>query len=460
MLLNALFIYLDLWWLSAFPVAILIVGLALFRLDLLMYLIVLATPLSVNLEQLEFGLGLSLPTEPLMFGAMLVFLIKLFYDWNFSKKIALHPISIAIYLNLAWIFLTVFTSELPVVSIKFLVSRLWFVICFYFIATVLFKKIDNIERFIWLFAIPLAGVIIYTIINHALRGFAEKPAHWVMQPFFKDHTSYGAIIAMYIPVLWSFSFNPRWQLNTKILNGFLLIIFFAGVIFSFTRAAWVSLVAALVFYFLILFKVKLKLILVTAGFALFLFFNFQNEILMALEKNKQDSSGNIAEHVKSISNIASDASNLERLNRWSCALKMFAERPVFGHGPGTYAFLYAPYQHSSQLTIISTNFGDGGNAHSEYFGPLAETGVLGLISFLAILVLVFFRGIRLYQRLEDKRLRSLSLGVVIGLSTYVIHGFLNNFLDLDKASVPFWGFIAILVAIEVYHEQSVKAKAQ
>jgi hypothetical protein len=66
----------------------------------------------------------------------------------------------------------------------------------------------------------------------------------------------------------------------------------------------------------------------------------------------------------------------------------------------------------------------------------------------------------LYQRLEDKRLRSLSLGVVIGLSTYVIHGFLNNFLDLDKASVPFWGFIAILVAIEVYHEQSVKAKAQ
>jgi len=193
---------------------------------------------------------------------------------------------------------------------------------------------------------------------------------------------------------------------------------------------------------------------------LFLLFNFQNEIIMALEKNKQDSSNNLAEHVESISNVASDASNLERINRWSCALRMFAERPVFGHGPGTYAFLYAPYQHSSQLTIISTNFGDGGNAHSEYFGPLAETGALGLLTFLAIILVVYFRGIRMYQRLEDKRLKSLTMGVIIGLSTYLIHGLLNNFLDTDKASVPFWGFIAILVAIEVYHEKSVEAKTE
>jgi hypothetical protein len=31
------------------------------------------------------------------------------------------------------------------------------------------------------------------------------------------------------------------------------------------------------------------------------------------------------------------------------------------------------------------------------------------------------------------------------------HGFLNNFLDTDKLSVPFWGFTAIIVALDVYH---------
>jgi len=37
--------------------------------------------------------------------------------------------------------------------------------------------------------------------------------------------------------------------------------------------------------------------------------------------------------------------------------------------------------------------------------------------------------------------------------TYFIHGVLNNYLDTDKASVPFWGFIAILVALDVYHRK-------
>ncbi len=40
---------------------------------------------------------------------------------------------------------------------------------------------------------------------------------------------------------------------------------------------------------------------------------------------------------------------------------------------------------------------------------------------------------------------------LLGLITYFAHGFLNNFLDTDKLSVPFWGFIAIIVALETYH---------
>ena len=41
------------------------------------------------------------------------------------------------------------------------------------------------------------------------------------------------------------------------------------------------------------------------------------------------------------------------------------------------------------------------------------------------------------------------LAVVLGLVTYLVHGSLNNFLDTDKASVPFWGFAAMLVAADV-----------
>ena len=99
---------------------------------------------------------------------------------------------------------------------------------------------------------------------------------------------------------------------------------------------------------------------------------FQNNLITTLSTNDQDSSDNLVEHFSSLSNITTDASNMERINRWKCALKMFKEKPILGWGPSTYQFNYAPYQISSDKTIISTNFGDGGNAHSEYLGILSE----------------------------------------------------------------------------------------
>ncbi|MBK9759834.1 MAG: hypothetical protein IPO90_07640 [Flavobacteriales bacterium] len=43
-----------------------------------------------------------------------------------------------------------------------------------------------------------------------------------------------------------------------------------------------------------------------------------------------------------------------------------------------------------------------------------------------------------------------------GLITYYIHGTLNNFLDLDKASVPFWGFTALLVVMDLKYPERTK----
>ncbi len=60
-----------------------------------------------------------------------------------------------------------------------------------------------------------------------------------------------------------------------------------------------------------------------------------------------------------MTNISSDASNLERINRWDCAISMFKERPFFGYGPGTYMFQYAKYQLKKNRTIISTNVAFG-----------------------------------------------------------------------------------------------------
>ena len=175
---------------------------------------------------------------------------------------------------------------------------------------------------------------------------------------------------------------------------------------------------------------------------------FQNNLITTLSTNDQDSSDNLVEHFSSLSNITTDASNMERINRWKCALKMFKEKPILGWGPSTYQFNYAPYQISSDKTIISTNYGDGGNAHSEYLGVLSESGIIGLLTLFLLLICVFFKIIKLYYNCLDNDIKRLLLALFISLLSYFIHSLFNNFLDMDKASIAVWASLAIIVSIE------------
>ena len=360
--LNVYFMLQDIYWTLLIPVVAFILYMYFYSMDKILLLTAFFTPLAINYVLPEFGWGVSLPTEPLMAGVMALFIIKIFYSNNYDLKILKHPITIAILLSLAWMFITSLTSQIPIVSFKALTARLWFVIPFYFVGILLFRKMKNIHSFIWLYAISLVGVIFYTTYNHFLWGFSEKSGHWVMEPFYNDHTAYGAILAFFIPIFTGFSFSKTYSKTVRFFSTLVLLFLIIALILSFSRAAWVSLAFAIVVYIIIALKIKWKWILLSLGILIGMFLLFQNEIWEKLEKNKQGTSANFIEHVQSISNVTTDDSNLERLNRWASALRMFKDRPILGFGPGTYQFEYAPYQRYSEKTRISTNAGDKGYA--------------------------------------------------------------------------------------------------
>jgi len=425
-----------------------------------LWFIIITTPFSLNVKLKDFGLAISLPGEPLMAGILILFIFKLLYDIKIEKKILYHPITIAIIINLSWLTITSITSTMPWVSFKFLLARLWFIICFYYFGILLFKDAKNINRFMWAYILPFTVIIFYTLIMHSQYGFTVDTANWIMSPFYNDHTIYGAILAMFLPIIGYFIYNTQYTFAQKGISFVFLIIFIGALVLSFTRAAWISLAIALAIGAVMYFKINMRVVVFFGLVGLGLFLVTKDRIFMKLEKNRQDSSSNLTEHVQSISNISSDASNLERINRWSAALRMFQKHPGVGFGPGTYSFKYAPYQFSYEKTIISTNAGNKGNAHSEYIGPLAESGVLGLLTFAAIVAMIFYSGISLYYKMEHGSSRALLLAIILGLITYFVHGFLNNFLDTDKASVPVWGFAAAIVAMQLYHSKSQKEKEE
>ncbi len=440
--------------LAAIPFAAIIVYWALFSLDTLMFFVVLFTPLSLNLYDVpglqlgNIGVGVALPTEPLMFGIMLIFLFKIIHV-GYDKKITRHPVTIFILISLAWMFFTCCTSTMYFVSYKYFIERSWGVVTFYFLGILLFKNIKNIYTFNWLYIISFTVVITYTVIRHYPSHFSEKGAHMAVVPFYNDHTAYGALLAMFLPVVAGMSLIKRNKPVVRLIATILFFVFLGALALSYSRAAWLSTVAVMAMFGLMYIRVKLKWILAGLLVGVCLFFLYQNSIIQKLQRNNQDVSQDIGKEIQSISNISSDASNRERLNRWSCAYRMWLDKPVFGYGPGTYMFKYAPYQLPYMRTIISTNEGTGGNAHNEYLGPLAEEGLMGMLAMVAIAVSVFFLGFRLYYNLKDKDMRILTLSIFLGLVSYFIHGMMNNFLDTDKAAVPFWGFIGMLVAIDL-----------
>lgn len=439
---------------NALPFALLILFFALVDIEKVMYILIFSAPLSIGLKEMGLtqGIDLSIPCEPLMAGVMFIYLLNEIHHGVTPHKILRHPITIIIFIQLGWIVFTTITSQLPVISIKYLVARLWFIISCYFMTSQMFKKQKSMVYFIFTYAVALCIVCAITTVKHASYGFDEKTADWIVSPFYNDHTAYGCALAMFIPVFIGFLLITRLPLWVRAVSLGILGVLVISLVISYARAGWLGLFAATGVLATLMLRIKFRTILLTLAAGLVLFFSFQSEIFMVLGRNTTDSDGDLTANLESMTNISTDVSNLERINRWNSALRMFKEKPVVGFGPGTYQFLYAPYQKSNEKTYISTNFGDHGNAHSEYLGPLSEEGLPGGLIVVALTLGVMFLGYRLAYTVKDRALRIFTISILLGLVTYFVHGFLNNFLDTDKASLPFWGFIAMLVCIDVYHK--------
>jgi len=449
---NSFLLYRQSYLVSAAPFLLLVTVWVFFAPTKLFFALAFLAPLSIPLRRLVPGLPFDFwfPTEPMLVFLLIMLILKSLKEGYFRRELLVHPVFLSMLFYLGWLLITTVTSEMPLVSIKYFLVRFWFIGVFFYLAYMLFvQDSKNINRFLQFYILGLLIVAVLSLIKQAQYGlFDHKVAHGASAPFFIDHTSYGAALAFAIPVAIALAVNASNRIFKRIL-WVLSAFFVVALLLSYSRAAWLSLIAGAGVWFLILFKIRFRSIIITLGLMLAVFFTFQDDILWRLERNTTDSSGDFTEHVQSIINIKSDASNLERINRWDAALAMFRERPFFGWGPGTYQFQYAPFQMSYNKTIISTNFGTGGNAHSEYLGLMSEAGLPALIGFVLIIVFILVAGLRLIVNPRvGRKERNIAIACLVGLVTYIFHGFLNNFLDADKIAAVFWGFMAIIVALE------------
>ena len=433
------------------PAVLAVLLLAMVSLEHLILLTLFLTPLSLQLSYLtgSTGIDISVPTEPVMALLLLITLFKLIVTREFSRDLLRHPVTWFIGLYILWTLITAITSTMPAVSFKTLAYRLWFTAGFYLVVAQLAISDRFRKRYLIAYSAGLAIVIVYFIIRVQGAGLLNQQfAHSACYPFYKDHTSFGASIAFLLPPLTVMLFS-RGGLARKGMLALLLVLFVAGFILSYSRAAWVSLIIAAAVALILWLRMPARLLSVSAALLMVALVLSANLIWQRMDSTTEDSSTDLGQHLRSSSNISTDQSNLERINRWKCALRMFAVKPHAGWGPGTYQFCYGPFQKASERTAISTDFGDAGNAHSEYLGALSESGWPGALLLLAITVSVIITGIRVWYMGKRDADGYLALALGAGLMTYAVHGAMNSFLDSDKIAALWWGFAAILTAMDL-----------
>jgi len=111
---------------------------------------------------------------------------------------------------------------------------------------------------------------------------------------------------------------------------------------------------------------------------------------------------------------APDAAVNARLLMWRDTIEMIKEAPLFGHGGGSYQWVYPKYQsHPIQLLF---DF-----AHNEALHVLAEHGIIGfLLLGLALMAVVLFL-VRAFRTAERSRERYLSAALLGALAACLAH---------------------------------------
>jgi O-antigen ligase len=219
----------------------------------------------------------------------------------------------------------------------------------------------------------------------------------------------------------------------KITIAILFILLLVCLAMTYSRASWLGFIlsfALIIYYLYSLLNKRVKILFIfTVIFSIITFLaipqTVKNKIWNILPKNT-------IERIASITQI--ENSGLFRLNLWKESLEIIEDFPLFGVGLNTYSKIGPKYSKA----------GGGYYPHNSYLQMAAEIGILGLFSFLWILINLFRIGIRTLKNNNDK----IILGFLAALLAFLTQSFFDVNLYALQLATLFW-FVLGLAATRI-----------
>ena len=137
-----------------------------------------------------------------------------------------------------------------------------------------------------------------------------------------------------------------------------------------------------------------------------------------------------------------DPASFERVKLYKASFQIIKESPILGAGLYGFRSAYLEIRESENDEILNY-------PHNFFLNFWIETGLLGLLSILAILIWAFQFGKKIYT--EKKDIQPLILAVFAGFVVILVHGQVDAPFFKNDLAILFWFLLALLPAISMLY---------
>ena len=428
----------------AIPLALLVIAAIYDDVTRLFYGIMMVLPFSMEFYFDGVGLGTDLPSEPLMIMLAAVTILMMLQS-NFSLPLSYvyHPIWLWLTLHFFWILVTTMNSTFPIISLKFLLAKIWYIVSFFIFPLIFAKSYTDIIKAYKYVSIIVFVSIIIVLIRHSFEGFSFASSYDVVRPFYRNHVSYASISVICLPFVWAFYRVNIYQKRHSFL-WIAIIMFVIGIYFSYTRAAILSIGIAIGAYFIIKFKL-VKHALSISSLVLIL-----GIIYLAWDNNYMDFAPNYEKTIThtEFDNLIEatykleDISSMERVYRWMAGAEMIKSKFWMGFGPGTFVSNYKNYSISRFQTYVSDNPEQSG-VHNYFLMTWTDQGFIGFTLFIILCMVILIQGEKVYGDTADPIAKYYIMATILSTIIILAMSLINDLLETDKVG-PFFFLNAAL----------------
>lgn len=381
----------------------------------------------------------DIPGRPLVIRIDDIMIIALFVAWlahaAFNKawrglvKTPLDPYLLAlstlyVVSTAVWV---IFGSLHPVKGLFYVLKYIEYFILYWITANAITERAE-----VWRLLKPaLLTAAIVTVYAYTLMPTQDR----VYAPFNiggGEPASLGGYYLIVIALLCAFALHAERPAVIGLCCGLLLFIF-PAFIRTLSRASYLALAPLLLTLFVLTARRRVIFgIVLLAGTALFPILSPDLYAKMAARVSATFTSGHTeqfsAYQIGSGDRRITDQSALERIASWNRILREKISR-------------------NTATLLIGTGVTGSGFIEGQFFLVLAETGVLGVITFYLLMFTIFRRAYRYYRCANDTLTQSVSLGLAAALAGLLVQSLTTNTFVIVRVMEPFWVLAAVVMIL-------------